>query len=512
MKTRQAFLVLTVFVAGMTTMGVEMSAARLLDPYFGNSLVVWANLIGLILVYLSVGYYLGGKVADRSPLHKTLYTITATAGALIGIVPFVARPILLLSIRGFATYDIGLLAGSLVGVLLLFAAPMVLLGFVSPFAVRLDVRDVAATGHAAGKMYAVSTVGSIVGTFTPVLVLIPSIGTRRTLWLFSIVLLVVSIAGLILARSRRAWPYGAALCALLAAIVLVPTGVVKASEGLIYEKESAYNYIQVVRWGDDIYLRLNEGQGVQSVYNPREELTGEVWDYFLVAPYFNPPVFPASRVKSLCLIGLAGGTVSKQYSLVYGPIPIDGVEIDPEIVRAGREYLAMNEPNLRVIVQDGRYFLHTTSEKYSVIAVDAYRPPYIPFHLTTQEFFKEVYDHLTEDGVAAVNVGRTTSDYSLVNAVAQTMRTVFPNVYVLDTPNYGSGLASCLVVGTRQPTALAFFRENARHLADGRLRSVAERAMERMWEETEARAVFTDDRAPVEQIVHQIIPKFVTGE
>ena len=501
-----------VFVAGMTTMGVEMSAARLLDPYFGNSLVVWANLIGLILLYLSVGYYLGGKLADRSPHHKTLYTVTATVGVLVGVIPFVARPILLLSVRGFAAYDIGLLAGSLVGVLLLFAAPMVLLGFVSPFAVRLAVRDVASAGNVAGRMYAISTVGSILGTFTPVLVLIPAIGTRRTLWLFAFVLLLLSIAGLTLARSRRAWVYGIALLALVAAALLVPVGTVKASEGLLYETESAYNYIQVVQWGDDIYLRLNEGQGVQSVYNPYEELTGEVWDYFLVAPYFNPPVHTPDRVESLCLIGLAGGTVSKQYSLVYGPIPIDGVEIDPEIVRAGRAYLAMNEPNLRAIVQDGRYFLRATSRKYSVIAVDAYRPPYIPFHLTTQEFFQEVREHLTDDGVAAVNVGRTTSDYSLVTAIAQTMRTVFPNVYVLDTPNYNGGLASCLVVGTRQPTALAFFRENASHLADARLRNVAEQVMERMWEEAEARAVFTDDRAPVERIVHRIVLRFVTGE
>jgi spermidine synthase len=512
LPVQRAFLVLTVFAAGMTTMAVEMSAARLLDPYFGNSLVVWANLIGLILVYLSVGYYLGGKVADRSPHARTFYTITATAAVLIGLVPFIARPILTLSVRGFADYDVGLLAGSLVGVLLLFAAPIILLGFVSPFAVRLAVRDVASAGKAAGKMYAVSTVGSILGTFTPVLVFIPAIGTRRTFWLFSAVLLATSIIGLALSRSRRAWLFGGLALLLLAAVLLAPPGIVKASEGLIYETESAYNYIQVVQWGDDVYLRLNEGQGVHSVYNPYEELTGEVWDYFLVAPYFNAPVFAPSQVRSLCLIGLAAGTVSKQYALVYGDIPMDGVEIDSEIVRVGREYFAMNEPSLRAIVQDGRYFLHNSPARYSVIAVDAYRPPYIPFHLTTSEFFQEVYDHLTDDGVAAINVGRTPSDYALVDSIAHTMRTVFPSLYVLDTPNREGELASCLVVATRQPTRLENLRDNAAHLQDARLRSVAERAMAQMWEVTEARVVFTDDRAPVEQIVHRIILDYVTGE
>ncbi|MGB9594321.1 MAG: fused MFS/spermidine synthase [Anaerolineae bacterium] len=193
-KGQRRFLTLAVFVAGMTTMAVEMSAARLLDPYFGNSLIVWANLIGLILVYLSVGYYLGGRIADRSPHPRTFYTITGTAALLIGLVPFAARPVLSLSVRGFAAYDVGLLAGSFVGVLLLFAAPVILLGFVAPFAVRLAVRDVDSSGHAAGRMYAVSTLGSIVGTFAPVLVFIPAIGTRRTFWLFSLALLAVSIA------------------------------------------------------------------------------------------------------------------------------------------------------------------------------------------------------------------------------------------------------------------------------------------------------------------------------
>lgn len=511
-KGQRAFLTLAVFVAGMTTMAVEMSAARLLDPYFGNSLMVWANLIGLILVYLSVGNYLGGRIADRSPHPRTFYTITGAAALLIGLIPFAARPVLSLSVRGFAAYDVGLLAGSLLGVLLLFAAPVILLGFVSPFAVRLVVRDVGATGHAAGRMYAISTLGSILGTFAPVLLLIPTIGTRRTFWLFALVLLTVSVVGLAMARSRRAWAYTVGGLILLAVALAFPPGVVKASEGLIYETESAYNYIQVVRWGDDIYLRLNEGQGVHSVYNPREELTGEVWDYFLVAPLFTAPPFSPSQVSSLCLIGLAAGTVSKQYARVYGDLPMDGVEIDPKIVRVGREFFAMNEPSLRAIVQDGRYFLRTSPNMYSVIAVDAYRPPYIPFHLTTREFFQEVRDHLMDDGVVAINVGRAPGDYALVNAIAQTMRTVFPSVYVLDTPDRDGSLASCLVVGTRQPTTLGNFRANAAHLADERLRAVALQVLPLMREVTEAQAVFTDDRAPVEPIVHGIILRYVMGD
>ncbi|MBC7249945.1 MAG: fused MFS/spermidine synthase, partial [Anaerolineae bacterium] len=140
-RQRPLYLLFTVFISGMTTLAVELSASRLLDPYFGTSNVVWANLIGLILVYLSVGYFIGGRLADRYPYPKVLYSITGVAAVLIGVVPFIARPVLLLASRGFATYSAGLLLGSFIGVLLLFALPVTLLGFVSPFAIRLAMRD-----------------------------------------------------------------------------------------------------------------------------------------------------------------------------------------------------------------------------------------------------------------------------------------------------------------------------------------------------------------------------------
>jgi predicted membrane-bound spermidine synthase len=176
------FLLLTVFVAGMTTLGVELSASRLLDPFFGNSIVIWANLIGLVLIYLAVGYWVGGRWADRDPRESTLYQITAWAAFAVGVIPFISVPILRWSVQGFADYNAGILVGSLLGVLVLFSVPMTLLGCVSPFAIRLAMREVEHSGNVAGSVYALSTVGSILGTFLPVLLLIPNIGTRRTSW------------------------------------------------------------------------------------------------------------------------------------------------------------------------------------------------------------------------------------------------------------------------------------------------------------------------------------------
>jgi spermidine synthase len=163
--------------------------------------------------------------------------------------------------------------------------------------------------------------------------------------------------------------------------------------------------------------------------------------------------------------------------------------------------------------QDGRYFLANTGKKYDVIAVDAYRPPYIPFHLTTQEFFQEGFDHLTNDGVMVINAGRTATDYSLVQVLGSTMKSVFPNVYVMDVPSYGSSLGNSLVVATKQPTQLANFTANAVLLQQPHLQRVVDRAMAAgVWELEATDIVFTDDKAPVEQVIHQLIVRYMFGE
>lgn len=522
MQNHHRYLLLTVFISGMTTLGVELSASRLLDPFFGNSLVIWAAIIGLMLLYLTAGYFIGGRWADKDPRASTLFQITAWGAFLVGLVPFIAAPVLRWSVQGLASYNAGILAGSLIGVLVLFSLPITLLGTVSPFAIRLALLDVQRGGHTAGSVYAISTLGSLVGTFLPVLVLIPNIGTRLTFFTLAMVLLLVSLGGLLLTRPRRALAYTAMPLLLVGINLFWPAGPIKPTPGLVFETESAYNYIQVAQLSDGQggywrVLHLNEGEGIHSAYHPTAAdfpLVDGVWDYFLVVPYFNNPPFTEADVGNLLLIGSAAGTVSKAYSHVYGPIPIDGVEIDPGIVAAGRQWFDMNEPNLTVHTQDGRFFLANTAKTYDVIAVDAYRPPYIPFHLTTREFFQEIYNHLNENGVVAINAGRTATDYSLVNALAATMKTVFPNVYVLDVPDYGSSLGNSLVIATRQPTRPDNFAFNVARLQQPLLRIVANRSLgARIWEyqPQENTPVFTDDKAPVEQVIHRLIIRYMLG-
>lgn len=195
-------LVLQVFVAGAASLSLEMAASRLLAPDFGSSLFVWASLIGLVLLYLTLGYYGGGLLADRYPRPQVFYIITGIASVLIALIPFIAQPVLHWALFAFVGSDLDVFYGSLVSILILFALPMVLLGCVSPFAIRLRVEQVGRAGRTSGLLYAISTAGSIVGTFLPVLVLMPYMGTAQTFLVTAATLLLMSLVGLFFTRSE----------------------------------------------------------------------------------------------------------------------------------------------------------------------------------------------------------------------------------------------------------------------------------------------------------------------
>lgn len=543
---RPRWLNLLVLTAGFTTLGIELSGARLLDPWFGNSILVWACLIGLVLACLSLGYWLGGRVADRRPQAALLYTIALVAALLVALIPVAGRPALqaaALSTLNLEHFSAGLLLGAGVAIFLLFSAPTVLLGMVSPFALRLAMADVGSSGQVAGRLYALSTVGSLLGAFLPVLVLIPAIGTRLTFVLLGGLLAAVAIVGLLLERGQRGAAAGLALLPLALLGWLAGQGLIKPEPGLLHEGESLYNYYQVIQRGPETWLKLNEGIGIHSVYHPQSALSQGIWDYFLVAPLFAAgrggelggtqgnseepdPVPPSSSEflrafppESLYVVGMAGGTVAQLFSDVYGPLPIDGAEIDPAIVAAAREYFNLDAyPNVNAVAADGRSWLLARragdlgqAAPYSMIAIDAYRPPYIPFHLATVEFFELVRDNLAADGVVAVNAARSRDDFTLVNALTATMGQVFPSVYVIDESTENYSLGNSLVVATMQPTTLADFQRNAAAIdpaAQPLLAEMAARAAGTARPASGAGAILTDDKAPIEQIVHGIMLRY----
>jgi spermidine synthase len=507
MHRKKSYLYVTAFASGMVSLAVEMSTSSLLRNHFGTANLVWAAIIGLILLFLAAGYFLGGRWADRSPHPATLYQIAAWAGFLIGIVPFAAQPVLATVSAAFDSFDAVMIGGSFLAVLTLLSIPVTLMGCISPFIIRLTVADVASAGQTSGHIYAISTVGSFLGTFLPSLVLVPTIGTRNTFVLLSLFLMAVALVGLARSAPRRLLLYLWMPITVILLALLSRGQPVKAAANAIYETESAYNYIQVVE--DEAGCRLlllNEGQGIHSMYCPHQLRTPGPWDYFLIAPYFNPPPHTPDQVESVALVGLAAGTMARQYTAVYGPIPIDGIEIDPRIVRVGQEYFDMNLPNLNVIVADGRYALTRSNRQYSVIGVDAYRLPYIPPHLTTVEFFQLARDHLTADGVIAINVGRAGEDYRLVEAMLATLLEVFPSAHVIRVPCS----FNTVVVATVQPTQADNLSLNLPYLESNEfLLSTALDAATNLRPTQPGPIVFSDDRAAIEWMTNALVLDYV---
>jgi spermidine synthase len=410
------FLGVLVFVVGMASLGAEIAGVRLLAPYFGASTVVWANTIGVVLVALSIGYWLGGRAADRRPQVEPLCMVALAAAVLLGAVPFVARPLLDAGVNALDAVSAGAFIGSLLAVLVLIALPVLLLGMVAPWAMRLAVTTVEEAGTVAGRLYALSTAGSLVGTLLSALLLIPAVGTRRTFLAFAILLAVVAVVGI---RSRRAVLVAPVL---LAALLALPTGTLKQAKSgrVIYEKETEYQYARVIQKADgERRLELNEGHAVHSLYRPGTVLTGDYWDAML---------FDSGQPRSVAILGNAAGTTARAFRTLRPQTRIDAVEIDPELTKIGRRWFGLPR-SIKVHHEDARPFLRRREDsRWDAILVDAYRQPYIPFYLVTKEFFQLVRDRLTASGVVVVNVGHPDGNNALEKEMTATMRDVFPQV------------------------------------------------------------------------------------
>ena len=413
-----------VLVCGAVLMSLEIIGSRIISPYFGHSIYVWGSLISIFLGALSLGYYIGGRVADKHPSLRLLGSIIAVAGITMLVLRYISPAVC------NAVYEthLGPKWGTLITCLILFFIPSVLLGVVSPFSVRLATLTVANVGKTAGMLYALSTVGSIVGTLVTSFVLIDMMGTNTVVLLLGITLIAISLVAVAgpLPRLRQInAPVFLALVALPVAICFSPSqhlGIMATGDQIKYEVDSPYQHI-VVSEGpakDQLKRRnLQFDRYIESaIYVPENEKTADprfiraataYTDMMHLPMVFNP------QIKTVLQIGGGGGTVPREYYYHYGfdkagtPVPgfdVQVAEIDPRVAQVAEMFFYFTPTaNLRVTVDDGRMFLRNSHKTYDTILIDAFSGGgQIPFHLTTKEFVTEVKSHLSPNGVAAMNV------------------------------------------------------------------------------------------------------------
>ena len=422
---------LFVFFTGASVMATEMCASRFLAPWFGTSMIVWAVLISVVLAAMSLGYWLGGKLADRRPSWTILYSIPVITGLLISFIPFAGNALFSRLTMGILATPVNIIVLTFVGIILVFVPPVFLLAMISPFVIRLLARA-ENTGRTAGSLYAMSTLGSIAGTLAPSLLTIPLLGTRETLFLCSGMLILLGGLGLLGLRGR-----GRLALFLLAVPVagwMLSGDSIKQGTNIVHEEESSYQYLQVQRRSNGTtVLVVNEGGGIQSIAREGNELrpASTYYESYLLLPY----MIDVSDGPEVLVIGSGAGTIPHWLAVYVRPrmpeLRTDAVEIDRRASELGIEWFGTSSEDARVITADGRIFINSTPNLYDIIITDAYSNQiYIPFHLTTIEYFTALREHLNTGGVIAMNVNALSEDSELLQSMGRTVCEVFPFVYI----------------------------------------------------------------------------------
>lgn len=485
------FLRFFVFFTGAAVMSVEFSAQRLMEPFFGNSEIVWATLIGIILLALSTGYWVGGRLADRWPTPNGIGLLALGAGLIVGALPIISYPLLTAVSGGLLETPAGTVIASLVGTSALFIIPVAGLGAISPYSVRLLLHSAESAGTKTGSLYFWSTFGSLFGTFAPTLYSIPALGVRTTMWISAVVLIALGVIAL-------ARPVLLLLSLTPLVLSLFSSPFLKPVKGLIAEVETPYQFAEVYKLNKaETALSVNDSTGIQSIYTPHK-LTHLYYDAYLTLPF----MFPKQKPVPTLLIGMAAGTIPTLYAKDVDPyranVPITGVEIDPELVKLGRKYFNLKKSAAKVISADGRVYVRNSTKKFDLMIVDAYSQEiYIPYYLTTKQFFQESKARLNPGGILAMNVNVTSTKAPLLLAIERTLGTVFRNVYLAKAP----GLYNELVVASDRNLQLPRLGSTPQFLNP----VVSSLATTFVQVHPGAGLILTDNHAPVQQMTNSMI-------
>lgn len=505
------YLYLTEFFSGMSVMAVELGASRLLAPYFSSSQIVWTIIIGTIMIAMALGNIYGGRSADKNPDPDRLYRRITVAAIWIAAIPVVGKYIIL-GISALLIFTVNsnfLIVAGFAACMIIFVFPLFLLGTVTPSLVKYTVDSLDDNGRLVGNLNASNTIGSIIGTFVPTFISIPAVGTSITFLIFAGILLLLAVIYFLSDKVNftKAGRTSVGLTLFLLCCILGhDNSFAFWQNDLTYEGESIYNYLQVYENDEEVVLSTNVLFGVQSVYRKDEGLTGMYYDYAIAAPYMA-----GVREKDgldVLILGMGTGTYATQCQRYFEHMNIVGVEIDQKITDLASEYFELPD-DMEVATYDGRAYLNAVDDRYDVIMVDAYQDITIPFQMSSVEFFTMVKDHLTEDGVMVVNMNMRGNEEGNINQrLADTISTVFPEVYTADVP----GTTNRELFAGSHPDMLAVYRENVAMETDAGLLAMMERVDDGLTEYQAGNYLLTDDKAPVELLGMRVIDELIKSE
>lgn len=499
------YLYLTEFFAGMSVMAVELGASRLLAPYFSSSQIVWTIIIGTIMIAMALGNIYGGKSADKNPDPDKLYKRILVAAVWIAAIPFLGK-FAVIGVSALLVVTVNtnfLIWAAFITCMVVFVYPLFLLGTVTPSLVKYTVDSLDESGKTVGTLGAFNTIGSIIGTFIPTFVSIPTVGTSVTFLIFAGVLLALAVIYFISAHRGAVKTSSAVALFLVCCLVGNKLNFAFWEKDLAYEGESVYNYLQVK---DDDYrtaLSTNVLFGVQSVYMKSGELTGMYYDYAMAAPLMS-----GAENCDMLILGMGTGTYATQCMRYFDNVKAEGVEIDDRITDLARDYFALPE-SVKVTTYDGRAFLNVSSKQYDVIMVDAYQDITIPFQMSSKEFFELVKAHLKPNGVMVVNMNMRSKKSDGINSyLSDTIASCFDNVYTVDVPNSTNRelFASC------SDDMISNFTQRAAETENSELYELMSKVNDSLVPYKGGDLILTDDKAPVELLGMSVIDDLIQDE
>lgn len=482
-----------VAVCGGVLMALEILSSRLLSPYFGNSVYVWGSIISVFLAALALGYSLGGHLADRFPSLLALGQTVLLAAACQAVLLLVGEPLA----AGVGRLTGGTPAGTLLAVLALFGPATLLLGMVSPWAVRLAARDLDRLGTFAGRLFAVSTAGSLVGTLVCTFALIPFLRLGQAL---SVLMLLTTLAGcLALVGPARRLLAPAVLALALGVLGTYHLLAADQPRDALYRRITPYQTLQVVENDGNRYLESD--RVVQAGIRLADGMPATSYCQLTPAALLVQP-----RIERVLMLGLGGGVCATALRLVKPEVAIEYVEIDPIVPQVAAKYLGFKlHPGDRLHIDDARRFLEREDRRWDLIFVDTYIGRAVPFHLATTEFFALVRSRLSPDGVLGINLAGGLQ-YPFSRAMVRTLSDTFPRFYAFQAPRR-TNVVVFATEAEQAPLSPPEIAARAARLDAGHspvlaLRTIAGELGVSLEADLLAAPLLTDSFAPVERLVN----------